>query len=433
MRKEFIVSILLAAMCLFMENAAAQVVEGRNGLRMEVRADRPDQIYQLGDSAHYSIQIEAPRGQSGEMRLEYRFSFDGATEIEKGFIATRGGRINLAGSLDQPGFLRLDLTLISTADTLQAACGCGFDPYAIRPTNVLPPDFERFWKNGRAELLRVPMEPLIEEVEQKELPGAHRFKVSLAVNDGTRISGWLTVPPGKGPFPAVLYVPYAGVYDPEPRTALARAGLLVLTIEVHGLELGREPEYYRFLADGALDSYRGFGADDPYRFYYRRAVLGAIRALDYLCSRPDVDSSRIGIAGGSQGGALCLLTAGLDNRIKAVAASVPAMCDHTGRFFGRPSGWPNIFQYADRERVARTCGYFDAALNAGFITAPTLIAVGFIDPHCCPTTVFAAYNNLKGPREIDCHPWYAHATPQGWFDRSVEWLARHLGAAGWQQ
>jgi len=430
MRKLLLLNTFTAALLLSFTMAQAQTAAGPDSLRLTVSADRADHIYSLGDSARFSVDVRPALGRDEEMTLEYSLSLDGADRIAQGRLVTRGGRIDLAGSLDRPGFLRLDLTLAAGPDTLQTACGCGFDPYAIRPTGVLPADFDRFWRNGRAELLRVPMDPRLEEVDQNEIPGAKRYKLSLVVNDGTRISGWLTVPPGNGPFPAAVYAPYAGVYNPDYRTIMAREGLVTLALEIHGLELGREQEYYRYQENGVLDAYRGFGADDPYRFYYRRAVLGVIRAIDYLCSRPDVDSSRIGITGGSQGGGLSLITAGLDSRIKAVVANVPVMCDHTGRFHGRPSGWPNIFQYADRARIERTCGYFDAALIAGFIQVPARIGVGFIDPYCAPTTVFAAYNNVRGPKRIDCHTLVGHGATEGWYEDSIRWLARQLEASG---
>lgn len=52
----------------------------------------------------------------------------------------------------------------------------------------------------------------------------------------------------------------------------------------------------------------------------------SIRALDYLCSRPEVDRERIGMTGRSGGGAYTWTTAALDERVK-VAAPVAGITD----------------------------------------------------------------------------------------------------------
>jgi cephalosporin-C deacetylase len=404
---------------------SAQMVEKSSGLRLEVRPDREGKFYHTGDTAVFAVKVARPDSLP-VARLVYRFTEDGARVLGQGEQPAPGGETILRMSFDRPGFLRLDLTLVCGPDTLEQACACGFDPEAIRPTGVLPEDFDRFWRNARAELLRIPVDPRLEEVPAPEIPGARRFKVSLASVGGSRVYGWLTLPPGEGPFPAVLCVPSAGVKPSDPRAAFTRAGMAVMAINIHGIEEGRDKAYYLGLADGVLDAYRGFGADDPYQFYYRQAIQGAMRALDYLVSRPEVDASRVAVSGGSQGGALSLLLAGLDNRIKALAANVPAMCDHTGSLYGRPSGWPVLFQYGDRERTLRTAGYYDAALNAGLIEVPALLGVGLIDTACPPTTVYAAYNNLRGPRRIDYFPWMGHSEGPGWGEFSIKWLIEQL-------
>ena len=45
----------------------------------------------------------------------------------------------------------------------------------------------------------------------------------------------------------------------------------------------------------------------------------AIRALDYLCSRPEVDTNRVGVTGRSGGGAYSWFLAAVDDRVKVIA------------------------------------------------------------------------------------------------------------------
>ncbi|HUU29505.1 MAG TPA: acetylxylan esterase [archaeon] len=392
------------------------------GFGLEIIPDKAGHLYELGDTAVFKITVKNPNALQGPFRIEYRMTEDNERLLREGVLEAAGGGSELRGSLDRPGFLSLELVLIAGADTVRRSCACGFDPLSIRPTNVLPEDFERFWLQGRAELLRVPLDVRLESLPDSAGPKAKAYKISFANIENSRIFGWLTVPDGQGPFPAVLSLPGAGVGEHGPKSEYSDAGMIVLTFNIHGIEVGKDKQYQSWLRDGPLNGYPHFGSDDPYRFYYRRVILGAFRALDYLSTREDVDTTRLAVSGSSQGGALSLLVAGLDKRVKALTANVPAMCDHTGSLYGRPSGWPRLLAHGDLERVRRTSGYYDAALTAGFITAPALVAVGFIDRTCAPTTVYAAYNNLKGPKVIDNFPDMGHAYGPGWTERRVKWL-----------
>ena len=99
-------------------------------------------------------------------------------------------------------------------------------------------------------------------------------------------------------------------------------------------------------------------------YYSRRVYTGCVRALDFLCSLPEYDGENLGVIGGSQGGALAIVTAGLDTRVKALVAFYPALCDLTGYLHGRAGGWPAMFAPQNQnlnnkpEKVA-TSRYYD--------------------------------------------------------------------------
>ncbi|MEA2062918.1 MAG: alpha/beta fold hydrolase [Gemmatimonadota bacterium] len=63
-------------------------------------------------------------------------------------------------------------------------------------------------------------------------------------------------------------------------------------------------------------------------YYYRdwmcQSVVDLRRGIDYLASRPDIDPERIAIFGGSLGGWIGSILAGVDHRIKTAVLSVPA-------------------------------------------------------------------------------------------------------------
>jgi len=60
-----------------------------------------------------------------------------------------------------------------------------------------------------------------------------------------------------------------------------------------------------------------------------------IRAIDYLCSRPDVDGGKIGCLGSSGGGSATMYTAGIDERVGAAILSSmpPRLCRLPDQFY----------------------------------------------------------------------------------------------------
>ena len=89
-------------------------------------------------------------------------------------------------------------------------------------------------------------------------------------------------------------------------------------------------EVYNNLAAGALNGYNAMNKNNRDTHYYKRVYLGCVRAVDFLYSLPEFDGNTVGVTGGSQGGALSIVTAGLDPRIKFLAAFYPALCDYAG-------------------------------------------------------------------------------------------------------
>ncbi|MDQ1605866.1 MAG: cephalosporin-C deacetylase, partial [Microbacteriaceae bacterium] len=75
------------------------------------------------------------------------------------------------------------------------------------------------------------------------------------------------------------------------------------------------------------------------------------------------------------------------------------------------------------QQVLNTLSYFDVAGLVRNSTAPALFSVGLMDTVCPPSTVFAAYNNYAGPKEISVYPFNDHEGGQLDHDRvKLDWL-----------
>jgi cephalosporin-C deacetylase-like acetyl esterase len=420
----FLLAVIPAIACI--QDSHAQAVKNPS---VDIHPENDKYLYRAGETAFLNINVIRPNDISDAPEVTYRLSLNGITTLKEGTIRLEKDKGSIRATLDQPGFLRCDIRCAIGKDTLLAACGCGFSVDEIRHEGRLPDNYDRFWREAKAELIRIPIDAKLEEVEAVDPGDAKRFKVSLGNVNSTRVYGWLHLPAGDGPFPTVLSIPGSGIGRTGRFAGFTEAGMAVLAIEIHGLEpikqeiIGAaqwirpatdETRYFAGLQNGLLAGYHSFGIEDPYRYYHRRSLQTAMRALDYLHTRKDVDTDRIIVFGGSQGGGLSLLTAAIDKRVDAVVATVPAFCNNATR---RDSHIPE---------VARTMSYYDAALAAELIEVPALIGVGFIDNTCRPSNVYAAYNNIKGPKRIENFYRFGHGSPPDWRSKTVDWILDNI-------
>src|SRR5690606_25990051 len=105
-----------------------------------------------------------------------------------------------------------------------------------------------------------------------------------------------------------------------PDILAARRGFIVFRMGVHGIPLTMEKEKYEELAKGKLFGYPNFGTDDRNEYYFKQVIIGCIRSIDYIASLEKFDNRNLGVIGGSQGGALTIITAALDKRVKYLAS-----------------------------------------------------------------------------------------------------------------
>ncbi len=156
-------------------------------------------------------------------------------------------------------------------------------------------------------------------------------KVVLSPRPGVRATAALHVPAGlRGRAPAVLFLcghdrdAKASPQYQAACSALVRAGLVVLALD----PVGQGERFgYRNADTGDLDVRWGCPEHDhagaqclaaglPSARYF---LHDAMRAVDYLASRPEVDSARIGATGNSGGGTQTALLMMADPRLAAAA------------------------------------------------------------------------------------------------------------------
>jgi cephalosporin-C deacetylase len=392
--------------------------DNKDNTALVARCDRDDAIYHVGERAKFVLTSPTP------LEAAYRLTNDGFGTVSEGKVTLEPGKsYSLTGTLDKPGFLQLRVNK-------KAVAAAAFDPTKIEPTAKMPSDFDAFWEAGKKELAAVPMDPQLAKQDKYSSERVTCYKISLANVGGKRVHGWLSVPKGTGPFPAILTVPGAGVSPIGPDTLHAKQGALSMNIIIHDIPVDGPAEFYKNQAAGPLKGYQNIGMDDKDKSYYRAVILGCVRCVDYLTSRPDFNGRDLAVTGGSQGGALTLITSGLDPRVSLAAPDIAAMCDHSGRAFDRISGWPHWLMEkmpADKfAKVLEASAYYDAVNFARKFKGKSLHGVGFIDTVCAPTTVYAAFNVHPEPKTMIASPLMGHNTDRRWLEARAAFFKKNM-------
>ena len=156
------------------------------------------------------------------------------------------------------------------------------------------------------------------------------------------------------------------------------------------------------------------------------------RAIDYLATRPDlVDMKRIVAHGGSQGGALALVTAALDPRVAVCLSDCPANCQPQEIMENYPSFGPSkgcVPAGKTLAEVERALSYYNPVNFAPRIKCPTYVGSNIGDLTVHSMGPLAAYHNLTGlPADQKAfYPGWTHdhGSGPGLHEKTKEWLER---------
>jgi cephalosporin-C deacetylase-like acetyl esterase len=404
-------------------------------VRVTVVPDRADWTYPVGQPASFRLTVTRDGHPVPGASVSYTLGPERMKPAEeKTAPVPADGLVVKARGLAQPGFLRLVATAKVDGQEYRGLATAAYAPDRIEPTVPEPADFDAFWDAQKKALAEVPMDPKLTPLPTSSTAKAECFHVSLqnVPVEGTmlsRVYGVLCEPRGDGPFPALLGVPGAGVRAYRGMVEMAERGIITLQIGIHGIPVNLDGPVYDDLRWGALAGYNVHNLDDRDRYYYRRVYLGCLRANDFLAGRPRYDGKTLGVTGGSQGGALSIVTAGLDRRVKLLGAYYPALSDVTGYLHGRAGGWPHMFQDEKRHRSPakiETAAYYDVVNFARRVRVPGLYSWGFNDETCPPTSMYAAYNVISAEKALLLALEMGHTQAPEQTSRLNDWLERGL-------
>jgi len=330
---------------------------------------------------------------------------------------------------DRPGFYDVRVLLFDRGRELgKKEFSFGYDVQRLPVSVYRPDDFDRFWKATLDSLAAVDLSPTVQKDTRLSDETVGVFRVGFTSLHGVRVHGWYTVPLWKqAPHAALALYPGYSTGRISPAKGLSREGYATLAIQARGYGVDREsyPEDNR--------TYMTIGLGSPETYVYREIICHCLRAVDFLAARSEVDPERIGAIGGSQGGGLALLVAGLDRRIKLAAANVPFLTDFPRSLTMTGNPYRELVRYIEsrpesRERVIRTVSYFDTLNLAGKITVPVIVSIGLFDRTCPAPSIYGMYLKLaSSDKRVEIYPYLDHPEVNKEFGpvRS-DWIKNHL-------
>ena len=401
---------------------------------VEARAERESAVYRKGEPVRFQIMV-TESGKPSAGQVDWVMVKDGLPTGQKGGAELKDGKAVAVGSLDEPGFLQVRVLYRGAPKGVPASAtgGVAVEPEAIPRSLPVPEDFDAFWDGMKQRLAGVPVAPALVPVK---LPAAEVDSYDVTAPAlGGQISGYLSMPRDAKPrsLPVILTVHGAGVSDSSlaGSAGWAARGFLAMDMNAHGLPNGKPKQYYTDLYAGPMKGYRYENREDRERAYFTGMMLRLVRALDVLTARAEWDGSHVVVFGSSQGGYQAIAAAGLDPRVTFFAAGVPAGCDHSGMLVNRIAGWPKIVPYTEGKPDERVLGAYRYLDCMNFVTrtraAGAYFTVGFLDVTCPPTSVYAAYNQLRIPKEIFHDVAQGHSQSPAAREGMTRAVLRHVG------
>ena len=238
-----------------------------------------------------------------------------------------------------------------------------------------PDHFDDFWSRRLEELDRTQPRPELESIEIRQTDFATLYGVRITSAGPYRLFGYLSVPDSDGPFPALYWPPkYASVLEMIPQGTANAVRSRFVTFSCAGRGQRNADQPFAAMFPGLLT----VGITSPGEYVFSGIVADAIRGLEFLRSRPEVDLSRIVAIGND----VALQAVGLRGGASHLVCT-PALFFDSLRLAALTEAYPleELNDYlrqrpCERSGVASTLSYFDLRAFAPAVGSDTLVMAG---------------------------------------------------------
>jgi cephalosporin-C deacetylase-like acetyl esterase len=286
-------------------------------------------------------------------------------------------------------------------------------PEKITCSQQAVPGFKKYWEDALNELKAVAPEFKIKKDETLSSGSRDGYIAEMKSLGGITIRGYYFVPRTAGKHAAILHVPgYGYGFENGKPFINSNDDVIELAICVRGHGISADVFNPGFDVPGIW----GYKLCSEKENAYRSIYMDCVRSVEFLLSRAEVDTNKIYVMGGSQGGGLTLATAGLcHDKIKACAYFDPFMTDTRDQLKIRTLCNSEIKSYlkyyndeCSFEDALKIQDLIDTKGFAEWITCPVFFTTALFDDDCPPHMGFAAYNRIKSPKHFKIYPDDSH-------------------------
>lgn len=299
--------------------------------------------------------------------------------------------------------------------------------------NPRPADFDEYWERALAEMRSV--DPAVELVPSSfQVPYADCFDLYFTGVRGARIHAKYVRPKNvEGPHPAIVqFHGYSGSCgDWSDKLIYASLGYSIVSMDARGQ--GGSSEDTGGVKGTTLNGHiiRGLN-DHEDNLLFRHIYLDTAQLAGIVMNLPEVDENRVGVIGGSQGGALTIACAALEPRVKRLAPIYPFLCDYkrvwemdqAANAYAELKTFFRNFdpQHKREDEIFTRLGYIDLQFLANRIRGEVMMGVGLMDAVCPPSTQFAAFNKMTSPKSYEIYPDFGHEGLPGFSDKTIQFM-----------
>ena len=413
-------------------------------LKIKMKPYKKGCIYYADDESGFKVVIKNmhSKPQSGSIELNVINKITGEQFVDVKYNLSLGSRGSFRKHLSfgvnkfPPGFYTASLIINTDSyeDTLNSVFGVS--PDKITYELHRPKDFDQFWDLTLRKLAEI--EPEYDVVLDESLTTKYHkvYRIQMTSWENVRIEGYLTVPNLPGKFPVTVnFAGYLGFVSP-----VFYEDFAALSMNIRGIgKLARQ-------ALPANAEFNTYNIRDRDKYIYRGVFMDCVRSVDFVLSHPELglDTKRIVVYGGSQGGTEAIITAALCKKVNSAAANNPVFADFRSIFESGMKEKELVFPMVQFDKffkqtrtsqaqALKTLDYYDLSNFMERLECPILIGIGLKDPISPPQTVVEAFNHLKPAikeqSKIYYYPNLTHEVSDLHWLRNFNWLDDKLKTA----